>query len=341
MAEFPARSYSVHREMSEEQYETSADPEQYRMSLGDHLEELRKRIFLALLGFIVAAVACSIWGQNVIQFFCQPLVNVLAEQRISPQLYFTSAGDPFTVYLKITMIAAAVISGPWIIWQLWLFVAAGLYPRERKAIWSFAPLSIALLLSGVVFCYMVVLPLSLRFFITFSGGIELELPRHASNLPTTAPVVMTFPVYAGDPAAPVPFQYWFDSTQQRLKLAVPDDAGNLATMVIQYGPQSLVSPLITLPDYIDMVLLWLLIFGLAFQLPLATMALIKIGLFAPADLAKMRKYVYVGLAVLCSMLMPDVFSGTLMLMIPLCLLYELGIILGRLSLRKRAKSEPE
>lgn len=325
--------------MSEDPYKTSDDPDQYRMTLGEHLEELRKRIIYALLGFIVVGAVCAIWGQKVIQFFCQPLVNVLVEQRISPQLYFTAAGDPFTVYMKITVIAAAVIAGPWIIWQLWLFVAAGLYPRERRAIWSFAPLSIALLVAGVAFCYMVVLPISLRFFITFSGGIDLELPRHVTSLPTTAPAVMTFPVYEGDPASPVPYQYWFDSLQQRLKLAVPDDVGNLHTMVIQYGPQSLVSPLITLPDYIDMVLLWLLIFGLAFQLPLATMALIKIGLFSPADLSNMRKYVYVGVTILCSIIMPDVFSGTLLLMIPLCLLYELGILLGRMSIRKQQIAE--
>lgn len=323
--------------MTEQSNKAWQDPEEYRMSLGDHLEELRKRIIYALIGLIVAGVFCAMWGQKVIQFFCQPLITVLVEKRISPQLYFTSAGDAFTVYLKITMITAAVIAAPWIIWQLWLFVAAGLYPRERRLVWSFAPLSIGLLVAGVVFCYLVVLPLSLRFFISFSDGIQLEVPRHEVTA-TTAPTVQTLPVYAGDPESPLAYQYWFDATQQRLKVAIPDETGALQTMVIHYGPESLVSPLITLPDYIDMVLMWLLIFGLAFQLPLVSMALVKLGLFAPSDLGKLRKYVYVGLAVISSMLMPDVFSGTLMLMIPLCLLYELGIILGRLSIRGQRSS---
>ena len=143
------------------------NPEEYRMSLGDHLEELRKRIIYALLGFFVAGVFCAIYAQHVISFFCRPLVNALVARQISPQLYFTSAGDPFTVYLKITVISAAVIAAPWIVWQLWLFIAAGLYPKERRAIWRYAPLSLTLLLAGVVFCYSVVLPMSLRFFISF------------------------------------------------------------------------------------------------------------------------------------------------------------------------------
>src|SRR5690554_5854676 len=121
--------------MSGTRYKSWEDPELYRMSLGDHLEELRKRIIYALIGLVVAAAVCAFWGQRVIQFFCQPLIDVLVEKGISPQLYFTSAGDAFTVYLKITMISAAVIASPWIIWQLWLFVAAGLYPHERRAVW--------------------------------------------------------------------------------------------------------------------------------------------------------------------------------------------------------------
>lgn len=299
------------------------------MSLGDHLEELRKRIILGLLGFIAAGVVCAIFGREVIAFFARPLITVLIEQHISPQLYFTSAGDPFTVYLRITMVCAAVIAAPWIVWQLWLFVAAGLYPKERKAVWRFAPVSILLLIAGILFCFFVVLPISLRFFITFGEEMNLRFP----DSPTTAPVAQVtpflIPASAGTPANLQPYQMWFDTLQQRMKFALPDGAGALQNMVLHYGPESLVSPMITLPDYINMVLLWLIIFGLAFQMPLVVMALIRIGLVEPADLAKFRKYVYVAIAVICSMLMPDLFSGTLLLMIPLCLLYELGILMGK------------
>lgn len=305
------------------------NPEEYRMSLGDHLEELRKRIILALIGFLVAGVVCAVFGWDVVTFFARPLRAALLEQHISPQLYFTSAGDPFTVYLRITMVCAAVISAPWIVWQLWLFVAAGLYPKERKAIWRFAPISIGLLLAGIVFCFFVVLPISLRFFLTFGGDMAMAFPSAPTTAPTEQVAPLIIPALAGMPDKLQPYQLWFDTVQQRMKFALPDGKGGLQTMVLQYGPDSLVSPIITLPDYIDMVLMWLIIFGLAFQLPLVVMALTRLGLVAPADLSKFRKYVYVALAIICSMLMPDVFSGTLLLMIPLCLLYELGIILGK------------
>ncbi len=323
--------------MPDQQPHKLEDPDEYRMSLGDHLEELRKRIILALLGFFAAGIVCAVYGQQVIQIFCRPLVGVLLEQRISPQLYFTSAGDPFTVYLKITLIAAAVIASPWIIWQLWLFVAAGLYPKERRAIWRYAPLSLGLLVAGLLFCFFIVLPLSLRFFIVFGEDFKLDVPRYATTAPTTAPARMTLPAWTEDPEGPLPYQMWVNTSQHRVKIAIPDAQGTLQKMVLNYGPESLVSPIITLPDYIDMVLLWLLIFGLAFQLPLVTMALAKLGLVETADLAKFRKYVYVGLAILSSMLMPDVFSGTLALMIPLCVLYELGIFLAKWTGKGEAK----
>jgi sec-independent protein translocase protein TatC len=105
-------------------------------------------------------------------------------------------------------------------------------------------------------------------------------------------------------------------------------------MVIQYGPESLVTPFIALPDYIDMVLMWLLIFGLAFQLPLVTMAIVRVGVVEVQSLARLRRYVYMGLAIVSAMLMPDLFSGTLALMVPLCLLYEFGLLLARMRPKK-------
>lgn len=305
------------------------DPDAYRMSLGDHLEELRKRIILGLIGLAVGFGVCAAWGREVIQIFCRPLIDVLVEKNINPQLYFTSAGDAFTVYLKITMICGAIVASPWIVWQLWLFIAAGLYPRERKAMWRYAPVSIGLLLAGVAFCFWVVLPLVLRFFIEFGEQIPLDLWSTLPDAATTLPAASTVPAIAGDPAALQPYQIWFDTLQQRLKFSPPNAEGVPQIMVIPFGPQSLVSPMIMLPDYIDMVLKWLLIFGVAFQLPLVTMAVARLGLVDVASLKRFRRYAYVGLAVVSSMLMPDVFSGTLMLLVPLWLLYELGIFLAR------------
>lgn len=310
---------------------TRTDPDEYRMSLGEHLEELRRRLMYALGGLLVAVFACALLGQHVIEFFCRPLTNALVEQQINPQLIYTSAGDPFSVYLKISLISGAVIASPWIVWQLWLFVASGLYPNERKAIWRYAPLSIALLIAGTVFCYLVVFPTTLRFFFSFGNAMSLQMPTtNVSVSPESGgATLMTVPSLPGDPESLRPFQMWFNTAQQRMKFAAPDSSGKLHKMVLQYGPESLVTPFIALPDYIDMVLLWLLIFGLAFQLPLVIMALARVGIVSIKDLSHFRRYVYMILAIISAMLMPDVFSGTLALAVPLCLLYELGILLAR------------
>lgn len=310
---------------------TRSDPDEYRMSLGEHLEELRRRLMYAIGGLIVAVAICTLFSQHVIAFFCRPLTDALVEQQINPQLIYTSAGDPFTVYLKITLISGAVIAAPWIIWQLWLFVAAGLYPNERKAIWRYAPLSIALLIAGTIFCYTVVFPTTLRFFFSFGNAMALQLPTTNVSAPAGDALPTTIPSLPGDPASLQPFQTWFNTAQQRLKFALPDSAGQLHKMVIQYGPESLVTPFIALPDYIDMVLLWLLIFGLAFQLPLVTMAIARVGVVSVQDLARFRRYVYMILAIISAVLMPDIFSGTLALMVPLCLLYEFGLLLARMQ----------
>ena len=309
-----------------------ADPDAYRMTLGDHLDELRKRLMYAGGGFFLAWFLCAWWAPKVIEVFCRPLINVLQSQHISPQLYFNEAGDVFSVYMEISLISAAVLASPWIIWQFWQFVAAGLYPKERKAVWRYAPLSVILMLSGVVMCYFLVLPLALNFFIAMSNEFPLHLADKIAP-PTTQPAFHV-QALAGDPASPSAYQLWFDTTQQRLKLALPDAAGKVEAMVIPFGPRSLVSPLITLPEYINMVLRWLLVFAVSFQLPLVTLALVSIGLVELTTLTKFRRYVYLILAVLSAFLIPELLTGMLALMLPLCLLYELGILLARLHQRK-------
>lgn len=307
------------------------------MSLGDHLEELRKRIINSLWGVLVAGIFTSIYGQEAISIFCRPLVHVLLKEHISPQLYFTSAGDAFNVYLEITTISAFVLASPWIIWQFWQFVAAGLYEKERKAIWRYVPMSIGLMLTGLAMCYFVVLPLALQFFISFGAQIPLQLPIQTAAA-TTQPA-FHIPPLAGDPATPQAYQMWFDTVQGRLKFALPADPGPIQIMALPFGPTNLVAPLLTLPDYVEMVLRWLTVFAVAFQLPLVTLALVGVGLVQIETLRRFRKYVYTILMVISALLIPEVLTGMLSLWLPLMALYELGILMAAMSLRKKQRME--
>ncbi|MGA3065733.1 MAG: twin-arginine translocase subunit TatC [Tepidisphaeraceae bacterium] len=306
------------------------DPTQFQMSIGDHLEELRRRILLALLGIAVVGVGCLAVGQRLVGIFCRPLFDALQKSDLNPQIFTEQLADGFMVYLKISLIVAAALASPWVIYQLWQFVSAGLYPHERRAVTRYIPLSIVLMISGMLFVYFLVLPWSLQFFIRFTVGIPLPpLTHNYSGTPdaTQPSFVQTL---SGDPDRPVEGRFWFDASENRLKMF---SGGRIR--VIPFGSDSLLSTHFTLPDYVDLVLQLLLTFGLAFQLPLVVMALAKLGIVDIDTLKLWRRYVYFALCVIAAALAPgDVVTATIALMIPLILLYELGIFLAKLNPRK-------
>lgn len=302
------------------------NPDEYRMSVGEHLEELRRRLLWALGGFIVAVAVCLFFGQRVTAIFCQPLVSALLAKDLHPQVYITEVADAFLVYLRISLICAAAISAPWAVYQIWQFIAAGLYPYERAWVRRYTPLSIALLVAGMMFVYFAVLPWTLDFFLDFSSSIPLSTLGHPR--PTTGPLATTqaafVPHLNGDPAHPQAFQWWFNEAEGRLKMFYKGEV-----RVILFGPQNLTTPLITLPQYVNLVMGMLLLFGLSFQLPLLVMAAARLGLVEIPTLKSARRYVYLGMVVLAAVITPgDVLTATVALIVPLCLLYELGVWLA-------------
>ncbi len=303
------------------------DPADYRMTFGQHLDELRGRLIRALLGFVLAFIVCLIFSrQHTIPFFCRPLLDVLRAYEINPQLYAIGASDAFMVYIRISLIVGIAISAPWIAWQAWGFVAAGLYPSERKMVTKYVPLSIGLLLVGMAFVYYIVLPFTLNFFLAFSATIPLPEDFRPISATTTQPIERaSVPVLTGDPPEPIDGQLWFDSTQQRLKMFI---GGHIR--VIQFGPENLLVPLLTLPEYISLVMVMLVTFALAFQLPIVVVALAALGIFRVAELRAIRKQVYIVIVIAASVLTPgDVVTLTIALVLPLILLYEFGIFLAK------------
>ncbi len=314
------------------------DPDEYRMTIGEHLEELRRRLSYALIGFVVALAVCLFYGQKVMTIFCAPLVDTLVEQQINPQLIVDEVGEGFMVYIKISLISAAAIASPWMLYQLWQFVAAGLYPHERKYVTKYLPLSIGLLLGGMFFVYLLVLPWTLQFFIEWNGGIDIPglttVPparvqtqnpgRTGGGPPATAPLVMTVPEMRGDPAGPVERQIWFDSDRGALKFFYGGEV-----RIISFNSSNLLAQEYKLSHYIDLVVVMLITFGLSFQLPLVVLALERIGIVEIESLRSGRQYVYFGIVVAAAVITPgDALTTTVALIIPLIGLYELGIVLA-------------
>lgn len=302
----------------------SFNPDEYRMTIGEHLEELRRRLIIGLLGFAVMLIIFFIYGKEVLLVFCAPLFDALLSRNLNPQMFYAEMSESFMVYLKISAISAGAVASPWILYQLWLFVAAGLYPHERKAITRYIPMSVALLITGMLFVYFLVLPLSIRFFLDFAGSVPIPQKHVLTTQPYQPQHV---PALAGDPASPSEYEIWFNTLEGRLKYRHRDE-----NRVIPFGPSNLLAPQITLEKYISQVVSMLLLFGLSFQLPLVVMTLQRIGIIDVEQLRGARRYVYLILAVLTAVITPgDVVTAMIALMIPLILLYELGIWLAKMG----------
>ncbi len=144
------------------------------MSLGDHLEELRNRLLLALAGLALAFILCAVFGKYIIAFAKWPYTHVMAKLGEDPTLTTLAPAEVIISYIKICLISGLIISSPWVFWQLWMFIAAGLYPHEKRYVHLAVPFSAALFVTGALFFLLAVAPICLRFFIKFNEILGLS-----------------------------------------------------------------------------------------------------------------------------------------------------------------------
>jgi sec-independent protein translocase protein TatC len=182
--------------------------------------------------------------------------------------------ESFMVYLKVSLVAGLVLSSPWVFYQLWLFVAAGLYPHERKYVYIYLPMSLTLFLVGVVFCFFAVFPLVLDFLLEFSR--------------------------------------WMG-----------------------------VTPQIRLSEWVTFAIMLPLMFGLSFQLPLVMLFLEKISIFEANDYREKRRIAILAISIISMVLTPAEPISMIAMMVPLIILYELGIVLCDLSPAPKSPFEAE
>lgn len=155
------------------------------MTLGEHLEELRRRLLYGLYGTGLSLILALFFGRHIVAWLCRPLAHALRLAQLPAQTITMTVMAGFTVYLKVSLIAAVVLAGPWILYQLWLFVAAGLYPHERRVVRLIWPFSAAMTGLGVLFAYYVLLPMALGFLIFFSTtfpAVDAAQPNFLDNI---------------------------------------------------------------------------------------------------------------------------------------------------------------
>jgi sec-independent protein translocase protein TatC len=141
--------------------------------LKPHLYELRKRLAISVLTVVVMFFVMFAFWQPLLDWMIAPLVKVLPE---GSSVIFTKVQEPFFTALKVAFFAGFILSLPVIFWQLWLFVAPGLYENEKKMVIPFAVGATVMFLLGALFCYYVVIPFGYAFLINFGSQLFTALP---------------------------------------------------------------------------------------------------------------------------------------------------------------------
>ena len=239
-----------------------------------HLVELRNRLVYSLLAFgvVLLPLVTPPWflAGKLYDILALPMMDALPQ---GSKMIATGVIAPFFIPLKIAMLAAFLVALPFILYQLWMFVAPGLYKHEKRFVLPLIVSSTLLFFVGMAFCY---------FFV---------------------------------------FRMVF-------------------TFIAQMAPSSItVSP--DIENYFNFILGMFFAFGLAFETPVVVVVLVATGLVSIETLREVRRYVIVGAFVVAAVVTPPDVMSQLALALPLCLLYEIGILWARFFVSPKPGDEAE
>jgi len=224
-----------------------------------HLTELRKSLIRAFSIVLILFFSLVYWASDVYSIFVQPLKKLLPA---TSQIVFNDVTGAFLVPLKITFLLALLIALPWVLYQIWSFIAPGLYKHERQLVIPLVLSSYILFWIGLLFVYYLVLPMIFKFLVGYSNATHTAMFTSAS-------------------------------------------------------------------EYVDFVLQMFISFGMIFEIPVAIFILVKVKVISIVNLYKIRPYMIVGAFIIAAIFTPPDPFSQIMMAIPICLLYELGIIVAK------------
>jgi sec-independent protein translocase protein TatC len=144
-------------------------PEIASMSFLEHLEDLRRRIIYGFLYVVAGLGGCWGFHERIFTVMQKPIMVALANHHMDQKLVYLNPTDPFNMYLKISFLAGIFVASPFVLYQVWAFIAPGLYRNERRYVLPFLFSTVGLFLAGGYFGYRMVYPTALDFLIAFSG----------------------------------------------------------------------------------------------------------------------------------------------------------------------------
>ena len=319
------------------------------MSFGQHLDELRSYLIRALVGVLICTIVALIFGRDILQIICLPLLIVQHINGLPPHLQVLAPTAAFVAYLKIGFLSGLILAMPWVLYQMWQFVATGLYQHERRFVRTLIPVSVGLFVVGVLFLYAIVLPLILHFFIRFNKAFatpeltptviqRLLLPDQEPS-PTTADLIDTaqVPTVREDPSDPKVGDVWVNTTTRRLIVQTGD--GPMSIPLERGITPNTMESQFAIDFYISFVLMLALAFGIAFETPIVVFFLAWSGIVTTSAMARSRRYVLLAVVIGAAMLTPPDVISQLLLAGPMYLLFEVGIRIARLTERKRSTDE--
>ena len=275
----------------------------------EHLTELRTCLIRAVMAFVVGIVLAFMVAEPILQFLMGPIEATLrALGDPSPTLQYTSPQEYLFTLFRISMVFGFMLAFPFIGYQLWRFVAPGLYKAEKNAFAPFMFASPLMFLLGASFAHFVVTPLAMQFFLGFADVSSIFANLMGQFVGTTD---STLPADGG--------------------LAVPTtDTGVRITFFCKVN------------ESLDITLKFIMAFGLCFQLPVLLTLMGKAGLVSAEGLAHVRKYAVVGILVLAALVTPPDVITQGILFVVVYGLYEISIqLVRRVEKSRKAKLRAE
>ena len=249
--------------------DASPPPEGAQETFISHLIELRSRLLRSIVSVVIVLVCLVPWAKEIYTALAAPLMRVLPA---GATMIATDVTGTFLVPLKVTLMTAFLVALPYVLWQLWAFVAPGLYHNERRLALPVIVSSFLFFLVGMAFAYFAVFPVAFGFF-----------------------------------------------------------AG--------YAPAG-VTMMTDIDKYLSFVLTMFIAFGITFETPVVVIVLVRFRVVPLAKLRGMRPYVVVGAFIVGAVFTPPDVVSQLLLAVPLCLLFELGLLLARFVEPRAAEDEP-